>query len=66
MSEAEAKPRRAGRTVTRQDELDAEFILESVLHRTRYPISTRSGLAAALAKVRADQPLKQGRGGARK
>lgn len=66
MSEAQDKPKAAAVSVVRQDELDAEFILEKVLLRSRYPVATRSDLAAALAKVRADQPLKRGRGGARK
>jgi len=58
MSQVAKEIRARAHSVTRQDELDAEFILENVLHRKRYPGTTRSSLAAALAKVRADHPPK--------
>lgn len=64
MSATEGDP--YGNTVTSRDELDAEAILEEVLHRKRYPVSTKADLAKALAKVRADQPLRRSRGGRRK
>lgn len=66
MSQVAKEIRARAHSVTRQDELDAEFILEKVLHRKRYPGTTRTQLATALAQVRAGHPLKRGRGGAPK
>jgi len=50
--------------VSKQDEWDAEHILEVVLKRRNFQVTTRNDLAAAIAKVRANHPLKRGRGGA--
>ncbi len=66
MSKVAKEIRARAHSVTRQDELDAEFILENVLYRKHYTGATRTRLAAALAMVRADHPLKRGRGGVQK
>lgn len=41
-----------------QDELDAEYILETVMHRRNFLPTVRDELAACLARVRENDPLR--------
>ncbi len=63
---SKAKGNRIQPDVSKQDEWDADHILEVVMKRKNYQVTTRNELAAAIAKVRANLPLRRGRGGAAK
>lgn len=44
-----------------QDQQNAEYILEEIMGRHRYPVETRDKLAAALCQVGAGIPLRKRR-----